>query len=243
MSRIERSKTALIWACTIVAAVLTVAAGAALRGKSYIVVSVLLVIYAMVPFFASFEQRRPQARELITVAVMVALAVAARTAFIWLPHFKPMAAIVMVAGVALGPSAGFVVGAFAALASSFIFGLGPWTPWQMLSFGMCGLVFGALAKGGIIPCDEWSWKARVAVAVGGGAFVLLVAGPILDTSSVFLMLSSITPEGVVAVYLAGVPVNAMQAVATGLTLALVGDPILERLSRLRKKFAWRMDAR
>jgi len=225
-----------IWAFTILAAVVTVTVGAVMRGKSYIPVSVLLVIYCMVPFFASFERRKPQARELVTVAVTVALAVAARVAFIWLPNFKPLAAIVMVAGIGLGPSAGFVVGAFAVLASGFIFGLGPWLPWQMLSFGLCGLVFGALAKEGVIPRKGWSWKEKAFVGAGGGLFVLLIAGPILDTSSVFLMLSSFTPEGVAALYIAGVPVNALQGIATFATLFLVGGPILDRLGRLREKY-------
>lgn len=226
----------LIWVLMMVAVVATVAVGAAVRGKSYIIVSLLLVMYSMVPFFASFERRKPQARELVAIAVMVALAVAARAAFIWLPNFKPMAAIVMVAGIALGPSSGFVIGAFAALASGFIFGIGPWTPWQMLSFGLCGLVFGALAKQGVIPREGWSWKQRVFVGLGGALFVLLIAGPVLDTSSVFLMLSSFTPEGVGALYIAGVPVNALQGAATFATLFLVGSPILDRLDRLRQKY-------
>ncbi len=226
----------LIWGLMMVVAAVTVAVGAAVGGKSYIIVSLLLVVYSMVPFFASFERRKPQARELVAIAVMVALAVAARAAFIWLPNFKPMAAIVMVAGIAFGPSPGFVIGAFAALASGFIFGIGPWTPWQMLSFGLCGLVFGALAKQGAIPREGWSGKQRVLVGLGGALFVLLIAGPVLDTSSVFLMLSSFTPEGVAALYIAGVPVNALQGAATFATLFLVGNPILDRLGRLRQKY-------
>ncbi len=225
----------LLLLIVLAAAAVTVAAGALIRGKSYIVVSALLVIYAMVPFFASFEARKPPAREVVMVAVMVALAVASRAVFAWLPHFKPMAAIIMVAGMALGPSSGFMVGAFSALVSGFIFGVGPWTPWQMLSFGLCGMVFGALAKGGVIPCARWTVPVRVLVGAAGGLFVLLVSGPVLDTSSVFMMLASLTPEGVAAVYLAGAPVNALQGAATFATLALVGSPILERMDHVRRK--------
>lgn len=231
-----RKRQAVLWICVILAALITVGTGAVLRGKSYIVVSVLLVIYSLIPFFVSFESRKPQARELVVIAVMTALAVAARAAFVWLPNFKPMAAIVMVAGLGLGPSSGFMVGALSALVSNFIFGQGPWTPWQMLSFGLCGAVFGALGKKGVIPQAAWSWKKKVVAGLVGGAFVLVIAGPLLDTSSVFMMLASITPEGVAAVYLAGIPVNALQAGATFLTLFLVGNAILERLARVRKKY-------
>ncbi len=72
------------------------------------------------------------------LAVMCGIAVAARTAFIWLPHFKPMAAIVIIAGVAFGAESGFLVGAVSALVSNFIFGQGPWTPWQMFAFEWLG---------------------------------------------------------------------------------------------------------
>ncbi len=234
--RLGRAQHGALWIAVILAAVITVAVGALVRGKSFIVVSVLMVIYCMVPFFVSFERRRPQARELVMVVVMVALAVVSRTAFAWLPHFKPMAAVIMVAGIALGPSTGFVVGALSALVSSFVFGLGPWTPWQMLSFGTCGVTFGALAKAGAIPQQGWSWRTRVLVGVAGAAFVIFVAGPILDTSSVFLMLSRVTPEGVIAVYAAGLPVNAMQGAATFLTLLFAGSPLLDRLARVRARY-------
>lgn len=227
---------AVLWAAVIAVALATVAVGALMRGKSYIITSALLVIYCMIPFFVSFESRKPHAREVVLIAVMTALAVAARAAFIWLPNFKPMAAIVMVAGLGLGPSSGFMVGALSALVSNFIFGQGPWTPWQMLSFGLCGAVFGALGKRGVIPQSAWSWKMKVMVGLSGGAFVLIVAGPILDTSSVLMMLSAITPSGVAAVYLAGVPVNAMQAGATFLTLFFVGNALSERLARVRRKY-------
>jgi len=52
--------------------------------------------------------------------------------------------IAVAAGAALGARAGFGVGALAALVSNFFLGQGPWTPWQMLAWGGCGVV-GALA--------------------------------------------------------------------------------------------------
>lgn len=233
--RVSRRPTAAAWLATALGALGTVAAAALVGGKGYVVASVLMVLWCMVPFFASFEQRRPSARELVVIAVMAALAVASRAAFLWVPHFKPMAAVVMVAGIGLGASSGFMVGSLAALVSNFIFGQGPWTPWQMLAFGLCGFAFGALADRDVVPRSHWTARQRVAVALGGGAFVVLVAGPVLDTSSVFLMLSRLTPEGVAAVYLAGLPVNALHGTATAATLLLAGSPLLGKLDRVRRK--------
>lgn len=232
----SRGRVVLAWTASLACAAASVVAGALMGGRAYVVVSVIVVLCAIAPFFVIFESRRPQARELVMIAVMGALAVAARAAFVWLPGFKPMAAVIMIAGIALGPSSGFLVGSLAALTSNFIFGQGPWTPWQMLAFGLCGLVFGALARGGVIPRGKLGAGALLGLAVGGAVFVVLVAGPILDTSSLFFMLSSITPEGALAVYLAGFPFNAMQGAATFVTLLLVANPLLGKLEHMQRKY-------
>ncbi len=74
------------------------------------------------------------------------------------------------------------------------------------------------------------------LAGGGFLFVVLVLGPILDTSSVFLMLASLTPASVLAIYGAGLPVNVIHGVATALTLLLAANPLLGQLARVRAKY-------
>jgi energy-coupling factor transport system substrate-specific component len=117
--------------------------------RSYYAVSLIIIALAMLPFALVFEGRKPQARELVVIAVMIAIAVAGRAAFFMLPQFKPVVAIVIIAGAALGPESGFICGALSGFVSNFIFGQGPWTPWQMFAFGMigffAGLIFGRLA--------------------------------------------------------------------------------------------------
>lgn len=110
-----------------------------LNDRKYYFISLLIVIYTMIPFAMVFENRKPQARELIVIAVLAAIAVAGRAAFFMLPQFKPVVAIVIIAGVSLGAEAGFLVGAVAGFVSNFFFGQGPWTPWQMFCFGIIGL--------------------------------------------------------------------------------------------------------
>ena len=113
--------------------------------RNYYIAGVLIIILAMIPFFAGFESCRPEARELVTIAVMCAIAVASRIVFIMLPGFKPVVAIIMITGMAFGPSAGFLTGAMGAFVSNFVFGQGPWTPWQMFAFGIAGFIFGLLS--------------------------------------------------------------------------------------------------
>ena len=82
---------------------------------------------------------------------MAAMCVVGRTAFsiVPLPNFKPVTAIVMITGIAFGPEAGYLTGALAALLSNFLFGQGPWTPWQMFSWGIVGFLTGTLYRTGI----------------------------------------------------------------------------------------------
>ena len=115
--------------------------------RKYYLTSLLLVGLMFVPFVLRFEGRRPQARELVLLATMTALAVAGRAAFYWLPQCKPVCAIVILTAVAFTPEAGFVTGAAAGLISNFFFGQGPWTPWQMLGFGLVGFLGGVLFSG------------------------------------------------------------------------------------------------
>ena len=231
-----RWKTALSWLVVVVLTPITVWAGTVFGSGSYYVTSILVIIYAMVPFFVSFESRRPQARELVIIAVMCALAVVARVAFIWFPHFKPIAAIVMIAGVALGSRSGFLVGAISLLVSDFVFGQGPWTPWQMLAYGIAGFVAGFLAERGVIPRSDLSNRAKTLLSLAGAVFIIVVVGPILDTCSLFTMVSVITPESALAIYASGLPVNAVQAAATAITLLVLANPLLGKLERVRVKY-------
>ena len=84
-------------------------------------------------------------KEIVLVATLAAVAAAGRVLFAAIPGVQPVTVIAVAAGAALGARAGFATGAIAALASNFFLGQGPWTPWQMLGWGACGLAGAALA--------------------------------------------------------------------------------------------------
>lgn len=203
-----------------------------LGDRQYWLVSVIVMILAMLPFFARFERRKPDARGIVTLAVMTAITVVARVAFIMLPAFKPMLAIVMISGIALGAEAGFLTGALGALVSNFVFGQGPWTPWQMFAHGLSGLIAGFLASKGIIKAEK-----RLPVALIGGLLILCIIGPILDTSSVFLMSTMYDPDmSIAAIYVAGIPVNAIHGLCVAITLFFLCKPMCEKLERIKLKY-------
>ena len=161
--------------------------------RKYYIASVLIMIYSMIPFFASFESRKPQARELVTLAVMCAIAVASRAAFVWAENFKPIGGIVMIAGMAFGPQAGFMTGSLSMIVSDIMFGQGPWTPWQMFSYGLLGFISGLLAKKNIL-----SDKNHLKNAIIGFIMMVVMVGPILDTCALFTMAQMLNTESLLA---------------------------------------------
>lgn len=203
--------------------------GGRINGRSYYITSTLVIIEILIPFLMAFEGRRPQARELVTVAVMCAVAIAARAA-IPLPHFKPMFAIIILSGIAFGGETGFLVGAVSAFASNFFYGQGVYTPWQMLAYGTAGLLGGWFFSGNRLP------KKRLPMAIFGFLCVMIAVGPLLDTCSVFLSLSQITFQTAWPMYLSGLPVNFSQAICTFLTILLLGEALIEKLERVKLKF-------
>lgn len=154
-----------------------------LNDRKYYFISLLIVIYTMIPFAMVFENRKPQARELIVIAVLAAIAVAGRTAFFMLPQFKPVVAIVIIAGVSLGAEAGFLVGAVAGFVSNFFFGQGPWTPWQMFCFGIIGFLAGIFFKKGLLK------KNMLSLCIFGGLATFFVYGGIINIGSLMMFTS------------------------------------------------------
>lgn len=214
----------------ILAVPLTLYIGYRIGGKHYYVLSFIVLIWAMLPFFTMFEKRSPKANELVILAVMCAVAIVSRAAFIWLPHFKPITAIIIITGAAFGAEAGFMVGAVSMLVSNFLFGQGAWTPWQMFAFGMAGFISGHLFGKGFIKLE------RIRLSVFGGLAVMLLVGPLLDTCTLFTMTSEITKASAAAVYIAGLPVNSVHAAATVVTLFFASEPFLEKLNRVKTKY-------
>ncbi len=201
-----------------------------LDDRKYYFISFLLIVYAIVPFFAAFEKRKPQAAELLLVAVLTAIAVAGRAAFFMLPQMKPVVAIVIIAGLCFGREIGFLTGALTAFISNFFFGQGPFVPWQMFAIGLIGYLAGLLAEKGLLK------KTGRSAAIFGGLSVFFLYGAIMDFCSVTMWTQDITWELVAATFAAGFVFNLIHAAATVVFLLLLTRPLCEKLERVKVKY-------
>ncbi|MDR0436620.1 MAG: ECF transporter S component [Propionibacteriaceae bacterium] len=207
--------------------------------RSYYFVAFAVILLAIVPFFAAFEGRKPAAREVVIIAVMTAIAVTGRAAFFMVPQFKPGVAVVILAGVGLGRESGFVVGALTGFVSNFIFGHGPWTPWQMFAYGLIGFLAGVFFSRGAAERNglgRGSRSYKPWIIGYGTVATFVIYGLLVDTASVMMWASEFTWPAIFAIYLSGVPFNALHAFASAVFLTLLSTLIVEKLTRLKTRY-------
>ena len=198
--------------------------------RSYYAVSLLMVLEAMLPFFLVFEGRKPRARELVVTAVLCALGVAGRAAFFMLPQCKPVLALTILAGAALGGETGFLVGAVTMLVSNILFSQGPWTPWQMLGMGLCGFLAGLVFRRGGLP------KKKGTLCAYGAVSAFAVYGILLNAYSALLATGALTWQSLAVYCASGFAMDAVQAGSTVAFLWFFAEPMLEKLERVKRKY-------
>ncbi len=224
-------RTVLAAALIVLLIPLTLFIGVAyLDGKKYYFIALLILLECMLPFFMIFEGRKPQARELVMIAVLCAVGVAGRAAFFMLPQFKPVMALTILSGVAFGGETGFLVGAMTMLASNVLFAQGTWTPWQMFSMGIIGFLAGVLFRKG------WLRRTRGALCVFGAVSAILIYGGIMNPVSALLWAEELNWKIIATYYLSGFPMDCIQAAATWFFLWFAAEPVLEKLDRVKVKY-------
>ncbi|MEG2213811.1 MAG: ECF transporter S component, partial [Clostridiales bacterium] len=109
-------------------------------------------------------------------------------------------------------------------------GQGPWTPWQMLGFGMVGFA------AGILFCKGLLRKQRGSLCIFGGLAAMVIYGPLMDTATVLMYQANPTWPMILAAYGLGLPFNIVHAVATMMFLWLIAGSMIEKLERIKHKY-------
>jgi energy-coupling factor transport system substrate-specific component len=187
-----------------------------------------ILALALAVGYAWYERTKPPARLVAMVATMAGLAALGRIAFAPLPNIKPTTDIIILAGYVLGGAPGFAIGATGALASNVVFGQGPWTPWQMAAWGLCGLLGAMLgaATGRRVP--------RVPLALFCGALGLLF-GAIMDLSTFTTFSGEHTLAQYLAISATSLPFNVAHAVGNVVFCLAFGPALVRALERFRAR--------
>jgi energy-coupling factor transport system substrate-specific component len=201
---------------------------------SWQLASFLILGAVLLGGFAWYERSRPPSQVVALVAALAALAIAGRIAFAAFPNVKPTTDIVVFAGYALGPAPGFAVGALAGLVSNFWFGQGPWTPWQMVGWGLCGVLGAALALGA-------RNASRLTLAAACG-FAGIAYGVLLNFSLMATYGGDLSIQRFLALEARAIPFDAAHAIGNVAFALLAGPAMVRMLVRFRERFEWRTPA-
>lgn len=196
--------------------------------EQYLPVALFLVCASIVPFFLRFERRSLQAREIVLVAVLSAIAAVGRVPFAALPSVQPTSFVIIVAALVFGAETGFMVGAVAALVSNMFLGQGPWTPWQMFSWGMIGWTAGLL--------NQWGWLKHRFLLLAFGFVWGIVFGWIMNIWVLANMGQDLTWASVLTVYASSLYFDLAHAVSNVLFLAVLGPGWIKILERYKRKY-------
>jgi energy-coupling factor transport system substrate-specific component len=195
---------------------------------SFLVIGVVLAVG-----WLAYERRRPSARMVAVVGTLAAVAALGRDAFVALPDVKPITAIALVVGYALGPLPGFTVGAMGMLMSNFLLGQGPYTPWQMAAWGCVGL-FGALV--GRLSRRRLG-RLGLALCCASAA---LAAKEVMNIYT-FSIGASHTPAAFLVVVGAGLPFDLTDTIASFLFGLAFGPELARLLARMRARMEIQWD--
>ncbi|MCL6601737.1 MAG: ECF transporter S component [Paenibacillus sp.] len=213
---------------TIALFIVGLALTAALKDRHYILLSLVLLAAALFPLFVRLERRHIESRELVLLAVLSAVAAVSRIPFAALPSVQPVTTIVILSAYVFGAEAGLIIGALAALVSNLYFGQGPWTPWQMFSWGMVGLTAGWLRN------TRWM-KNKMGMMVFGFIWGFLF-GWIMNIWYIISLPDAFSWGLVAAAYVSSFYFDLAHALSNVFFLSILSGSWIKVLERFRKKY-------
>lgn len=195
--------------------------------KQYAWISLCVTVLSCVPFFLRFEKKETSTKRLVLIAAIVALSVVGRFIFTPLPGFKPVTAVVVITAMYFGSEAGFMTGALSAVISNFYFGQGPWTPFQMFSWGLIGLISGLLAD----PLKRSRIVLGIYAVISGIMYSLL-----MDIWTVLWVDGTFNFSRYLAAVVSATQFTVIYAVSNLIFLLLFIKPIGKTLERIKTKY-------
>lgn len=186
-----------------------------------------IMLVALLCLYLGFENSIITIREIGFIAALATLAAVGRVPFAFIPSVQPTTFMVLVSGLVFGPRAGFMVGATAALVSNFFLGQGPWTPIQMLAWGLAGTSAGFL---GIVAPHSGRLGMSGLSFVWGYGF-----GWLMNLWFWACFVHPLTWRSFLAAYAASFPFDTLHALGNVAFYLVLGPQFIKVLKRFQSK--------
>lgn len=192
------------------------------------VLLMLLMILSVIPFYFRYEHRKPKAREVVVLSIMIALIVSSRVLFTLTPSFKPTCAMIIICAFVFGKECGFLCGSLSAVISNIFFGQGPWTPYQMLSLALIGFIAGSFVDKRII-------ENKVFLCIFGilsGVFYSMIMDiwGVLSIDPTFLL------SRYIAMIISSLPTTIIYCISNVIFLWILTPYMVRKLNRVKIKY-------
>jgi uncharacterized membrane protein len=197
------------------------------KEKQFAFITLTAVVVSCIPFFMNFEKNSRNIHKLVIISVMIAMSVTGRFIFAPIPHFKPVTAIVIITAIYFGSEAGFMTGALSAVISNFYFGQGPWTLFQMFTWGLIGLVAGLMSN---------KLKTSKVLLSVYGVFAGVAFSLIMDAWTVLWYQNGFPIDIYLTTIGTASYVSVVYAVSNVIFLLFLCKPMGEKLSRIKLKY-------
>lgn len=197
------------------------------KDEKYNLIIIILVTLSCIPFYFKYEHNKPKTREIVILTIMIALTVVSRIVFMVTPSFKPVTVMVIICGIVFGRASGFMCGSLAALISDFVFGVGPWTPFQMLAWGIIGYFAGLFSKQ--LYMEKY-------LLYGYSVICGISYSLVMDLWSVLAIENSFNPTRYLAIILTSLPVMIIYIASNIIFMFLLSKIMFQILRRVKLKY-------
>ena len=189
----------------------------------HLIISLGVAAMTVLVFISGYEKKKTGTRRMVIASVMIALCVLGR----FIPLFKPITAITIITGMYLGGETGFLVGSMSAVISNIFVGQGPWTAFQMLAWGLIGLVAGLLSE---------LLKKHRRILLTYGVVSGIAYSFIMDIWTTLWYSGGFDTSVYLSALVTAIPYTVSYAVSNFIFLLFLAKPFGEKLDRLHIKY-------
>ncbi len=193
--------------------------------NSFALLSTLGVLGILFLSYFYFEKSMLGTKEIAVIATLSAFTALSRIAFAPIPNVKPVTFLVALSGFVFGPYEGFLIGSISAFLSNIFFGQGPWTPWQMFSWGLVGIISGI-----------WGRKRVSALKFSIICFIYgFMFDWIMNFWYVLGFVKPITIQSVIMAYLSGLTFDILHGGGSFIFSIIFYDSFIDVLLRYKRR--------
>ena len=204
----------------------------------YALGSLIAALLLIVIFHRVFHIEKMPAREIMMLVVLIALTVLGNLASVQVLPFQFGTAMVILTAAGFGPEAGFIVGSMARLLVNFVQGQGPWTPWEMIGWGILGILTG------VFFAKDRKNTLKNDIILAGWTFlaVFLLYGTLMNLHTFLFSVRYARNDSIknifITTYAAGIPYDLIHALRAAIAVFVLSNPVLKRIERIKVKYGF-----